>query len=205
MGFGKRKAGKILPKLKIGGNTGLICLADRVFENGEWQTVGTNIEPEDFRAIFDLQNAEIGWIDFPRGGPPDMKLVPVGQDLGEAPSKKHKQGVRIIALMSGETGPREFLSTASGVWNGLSDLHDLYLSMAAANPGKVPVVGIEDMREETTTKGSSFEPVFSILKFVDRPGCLPADGIPPAVVAEKDPVPTSRRSARAHYDDEIPF
>jgi hypothetical protein len=133
--------------------------------------------------------------------------VPAGQDIGERPSKKHKEGARIITAMVDETGPRELLTTAIGVWNGLSELHDVYLSEAQDHPDKVPIVGITEMREETMGKGPSFEPVFVTLDWVDRPAYLPATGIPFTVAAKKkEPALTATPPSRAKDpDDEIPF
>ena len=59
-----------------------------------------NIEKDDFRAIFDLNNAQVGWIYFPKGSAPDTALVPAGHDPGDAPSDKHKEGVRVIVKMA---------------------------------------------------------------------------------------------------------
>jgi hypothetical protein len=56
-------------------------------------------------------------------------------------------------------------------------LHDAYLAAVDANPGKLPLVALDDIREVDNPSGTSFEPVFEIIDWVPRPTELPADGI----------------------------
>jgi len=101
---------------------------DRVHRDGEWQTEQHDVT-EGFEAIFDLANAEVGWIKFPKGAAPEMALKPVEEDIGERPSGDHKEGLRLIVKIPGDdAGPRELISTAYAVWHGIDELHDQYLA-----------------------------------------------------------------------------
>ena len=90
----------------------------------------------DFRAALDLANLEIGWVKFPRGAPPELHLVPAGQDIGKSPGEGFKQGIRLLALLSGEKAAREMFSTAGTVWDAIDDLHDDFLAERDDHPGR---------------------------------------------------------------------
>ena len=142
----RRSVGNILPRLKFDARIGQFLVEDRVRDTDDkWSTEQQNIAREDFRAIFDMKNVEVGWIDFPKGAPPDAKLVSGGNGApdrwGEAPSKSHKLGVRLIVKLDDtiDGSVRELMSTAVGLWSGLDSLHDDYTTGADQHPGEVPV------------------------------------------------------------------
>jgi hypothetical protein len=206
MSLGKRKAGSdFLPVLKYDARIGKFYLSDRVFQNGEWQTKQCNIERDDFRAVFDLDNAQVGWIYFPQGSAPDTKLVPAGQDAGDPPSEKHKEGVRVIVKMAEELGGdvRELMSTAAGLWNGIDALHDAYLAAIKDHAGQLPVVAVSEIHETKTRAGTSCAPVFEIVDWVPRPHDLPIKGMSPPVAVKKPP--GAAKTVPGSFDDSIPF
>ena len=90
MAFGKRKGsgGDFLPLLKYDARNGSLYLEDRVQTSRGWEKEHTNVGSA-FKGVFDLANAEVGWINFPRGSAPITQLVPAGQDIGEAPSEEN--------------------------------------------------------------------------------------------------------------------
>jgi hypothetical protein len=202
MGLGQRKSGgSFLPTMKYDARCGVIYTQDRVHRNGEWQTEQHDIT-EGFEAIFDLVNAEVGWINFPKGAPPEMTLRPVGEDIGARPSPDHKEGLRLIVKIPGDdAGPREFISTAYAVWRGI-DLHDQYLAAAESTKGLLPVVVLSDVKVVESVNGTSHEPIFSIVDWVPRPSDLPEKGIAPAEPKPKKPKPADKRG---DMDDVIPF
>ena len=123
----RRSVGNILPRLKYDARIGAFYTEDRVRDTDDvWRTEQGNIDRADFRAIFDMKNVEVGWLDFHRGAPPDAKLVPVGGEWGEAPSPKHKLGVRLIVKLDDtiDGSVRELMSTSVGLWAGVDFLHD---------------------------------------------------------------------------------
>jgi hypothetical protein len=174
MGLGQRKSsGSFLPTLKYDARCGVIYTQDRVHRDGEWQTEQHDVT-EGFEAIFDLANAEVGWIKFPKGAAPEMALKPVGEDIGERPSVDHKEGLRLIVKIPGDdAGPRELISTAYAVWHGIDELHDQYLATEESTKGLLAVVVLSDVKVVESANGTSHEPIFSIVDWVPRPSDLP--------------------------------
>ena len=67
----RRTVGNILPRLKYDARIGAFYTEDRVRDTDDvWRTEQGNIDRADFRAIFDMKNVEVGWLDFHRGAPP---------------------------------------------------------------------------------------------------------------------------------------
>jgi hypothetical protein len=214
MSLGKRKSGNdFLPPLKYDARVGQMILQDRVFVDGQWAPE-QRVVTDNFRAVFDLENLQRGWIEFPKGGAPKTVLVPAGVDPGDPPSDDHKEGLRIVVKMDDALGGdvRELMSTAVALWNGIDDLHDKYLAGVADHPGELPVVTLTGTREMKTHSGTSFVPIFAIADWVPRPAELPLAGIPtsqpkkastaakPATAAPSRPV-----AVKDDLNDEIPF
>jgi hypothetical protein len=172
MALGKRKD-QYLPLLKYDARTGVFALADRVQVDGEWQTKQTDVT-DNFRATLDLVNLQVGWISFPKDGPPEVKLVPVGQDIGECPGKGWKQGLRLVVKMAPALGGdvRELMSTALALWTAVDILHDEFCTAAADHVRELPVVVVSETRENKTTSGTTHTPVFEIAEWVPRPSDL---------------------------------
>jgi hypothetical protein len=206
MGLGKRKTTNIIPKLKFDGRIGKFYLSDRVLENGEWQTEQKNIEHDDFRAVFDLDNLQIGWINFPTGSGPDVKLVRAEHDYGDKPTAKHKEGIRLLVQMDDQLSGdvRELMSTANGLWNAIDTLHDGYLADRDKYPGKLPIVVVSGMLETGSGTSKSYEPVFTISEWVPRPASLPLEGIPVSETKKKPAVAAASPKAK-DPNDQIPF
>jgi hypothetical protein len=201
MALGQRKSGSsFLPTLKYDARCGVVYTQDRVHRNGEWQTEQHDVT-EGFKAIFDLANAEVGWIKFPKGAAPEMTLRSVGEDIGERPSKDHKEGLRLVVKIPGDdAGPREFINTSYAVWRGVDELHDQYLAAEESTEGLLPVVVLSDVKVIEGASGTSHEPTFSIVDWVPRPSDLPAKGIAPAA-----PKPKSKLKPTDDLDDALPF
>jgi hypothetical protein len=172
MSLGQRKSGggSILPLLKFDARHGSLHLEHSVKGFNGWQREQTDVGSR-FRAVFDLANVQVGWVKFPRGAAPLTVLVPVGQDPGEPPDDDYKDGFRLLALMDESLGGgvHEFMSTSVSAWNGVSALHDTYLAERDRHPGQLPLVGVKEIVERAYANGNSFEPVFTILKWVPRP------------------------------------
>src|SRR5262245_58777601 len=207
MGFGKRKSGgsNILPLLKFDARNGSLHTETRVPAgfNG-WEKVQTDVGTR-FRAVFDLANAQVGWIKFPRGGAPETVLVPVGQDAGEAPDPDHHEGFRILVLMDASLGGgvHEFMSTSVSTWNGVSALHDAWLAGVGSHPGDLPLVGLSEIVKRAYANGTSFEPVFTIIGWAPRPEEFgPQQDTTPK---QSPPKPAPTRRAMADIGDEILF
>jgi hypothetical protein len=179
MALGKRSSKEFLPVMKFDARNGTFSLIERVQAvGGEWQSVASKIEPEDFRAIPALDDLEVGWLGFTTGKP-DVVMVAAGSDVparwGDPPSDHHKLGIRLLWKMASDLGGgiREMMGTSIGLWNGVDRLHDDYMAAAPDHPGQLPIVGVTEVVEKKTPNGSSFEPCFVIIGWKDRPTDLP--------------------------------
>ena len=54
-------------------------LQDRVYIGRNWQTKKRDVTDK-FKAAFDLERVQRGWLRFPKGAAPDVTLVPAGED-----------------------------------------------------------------------------------------------------------------------------
>jgi hypothetical protein len=168
--LGKRKSASAQydPVLKFDARNGKIVRCDRVQEGGEWVTVPHEIPLADFEAVFDVANLKVGWICF---SPPDFKLVPVGEDYGDPPSDKHKEGFRVRVLLRDGAGDgwHEVSATSIALWDSMSELHGEWEAGHAEHRGQLPVVGVEEMISKTTAQGTSYRPAFTIKDWIVMP------------------------------------
>src|SRR5262249_1799175 len=152
----------------------------RVDRNSNGEVEQTTIV--DLKAIFDLENLQVGWIAFNAGSPPSFKLVRAGQDIGNAPSDKHRQGLRLRVRLAGDKGvAREFSSTAATLWNAIDRLHDEFERDRGKHSGKLPYVHLAKIEQVRTLLGVVFSPTFEIISWVVRPAELT---IAPSQVAD---------------------
>jgi hypothetical protein len=206
MGLGKRKGQEFLPRLKYDARSGALYLEDRVNNRGTWESQQRDVT-KDFRAIFDLETVEAGWMHFPKGAAPDLVLVPAGQDWGDAPTPDHKQGFRLLAKMPPELGGgvREFISTALATWNAIDALHTAYANQADKHPGQLPIVKLTEVVETRSANGASFTPIFEITDWAPRPVDMPTgQGATTNGGAERKPAKPAQRG-RDDFDTSIPF
>jgi hypothetical protein len=105
----------------------------------------------------------------------------------------------VIGHMDFPKGSRELMSTSIGFLNGLDRLHDLFEEGQLKHPDMLPVVTLVDALKVEMPNGTSFEPVFGIESWVERPPELPEEGIPLATMDKK---PTNKHGG---MDDALPF
>jgi len=165
--------GEIIPIIKFDCRSGRMFRRDRV--NGEDNVVDIS---RTFKAVFDFENIEVGYINFDTGTAPDFQVVRFGEKQPDRPSEKHKPGVRLLVKLTKELGGdlRELASTARAFLRGIDELHTAYGAGAAANAGKLPVVVLKDTVAITTGEGArkstNYSPVFEIVGWVARPADL---------------------------------
>ena len=214
MGIGRRKTSTgNLGKWVWDARAGKSYTEDRVYsERDGWNSEQHPIENDKFRAAFDMANLQVGWIAYLKGEGLNAKLVPVGEDYGDPPSDKYKEGLRLLMKMDASLGGevRKSVSTWLMVWAAIDALHDEYLAGVANHAGKLPVVDIADTHEETTKAGTFLTPVFKIVGWLPRPPELPASGIPLVRRVKKDKADNNGgdnyvRPQSTDMDDEIPF
>ena len=187
MSIGKRRGIGSNPLLKFDARNGSFYRVDRN-TNGEVEQ--TSIV--DLKAIFDLANLEVGWIRFDAGAPPSFKMVRAGQDISNAPSDKHRQGLRLRVRLAGDKGvAREFSSTAATLWNAVDRLHDEFERNRGKHSGKLPYVHLAKLEQVRTLLGVVFSPTFEIISWVVPPAELtpaaPEVANPAGVDVELDP------------------
>jgi hypothetical protein len=175
MGFGKRitgGGGNFLPILKIDASSGTIYVEVRERDDyGNWGKVQRTISLDEFRAGFDLERAERGWIRFPRGSAPETRLVPLNVDPGAAPAGEGwKEGFRLIAVIDGTAF--EFMSTSVACWIAFSAAHDAWEAERSKHIGDMPVLGVKAFHKRSYGMGTSFEPEMALLGWMRRPSEL---------------------------------
>jgi hypothetical protein len=141
------------------------------------------------RFIADLENAEAGWMRFGENMAPDFKLVRCkdlldGKPYPEAPEVRdkdgkllYKKGFRMMVkledkLAGGRPSVRELASNSFVVTTAIDGLLRAYWEDGHRQPGKLPVIAVEDWTEVKGGHGSNFQPQFLIKRLVDRPADL---------------------------------
>lgn len=169
-----------LPIIKYDARSGRLSRRDR--ENGENNDVDIT---RSFKAIFDFDNVEIGWINFNTGGAPDYRVrryadgVKVDKpEVAEGEDNYFKRGFRILVKLSKECGGdvREFSSNAAACLDGIKNLMDAYDAGSKSNAGKLPVVEFKDSVAKSSSGGAlkttNYVPVWEIVGWVKRPDDL---------------------------------
>lgn len=182
MGFGMNydtQTGDIVPIIKYDARAGRLFRIDRA------DGVNTPVDiTANFKAVLDLENVEAGFMNFDTGGAPDFVLVPLGEQMPQKPSDKHRQGVRLMLKLSKECAApgvladgkgdiREIASVAKAALRGFDELHTLYQAGEKQNPGKLPVVTLKTtlpiQSGSGAQKSTNYQPVFQIVQWVPRP------------------------------------
>lgn len=202
------------PIIKYDGRAGRIHRIDRSNASGSWETNEVEIT-KGFQAIFDLENIETGWLNFPAGGAPDIRTVKIGNPLPERPSDKHRSGFRVFMKLGKSCGGdlREMAANAKVSIAGMDALYDAYLAGAKENPGKLPVVTLSDTlqvksegkdaqgNKQTST---NYQPVWEIVSWADRPAELSGDvGNPATEPKAAEPVKTAPAKELVSADNEF--
>lgn len=207
MAFGfsyESNAGDIVPVLKFDARAGRFFRVDR--SDGQNNPVDIT---QNFKAVMDFENIEVGYINFPAGAAPEFRMVPIGSAMPENPGGKFRQGIRMMLKLGKDCGGdiREIATTAKAVLGAFDTCHNEYLAGAAANPGKLPVVSLETTvpivtqgRDEkgNPVKTTNYAPVFKIASWVNRPDDLvfvPKGGGTAPASAASAPAPAAQAAA----------
>lgn len=170
MNYESTSGGDFLPIVKYDARAGRIFRVDRA------DRVNTPVDiTRTFKAVMDLENIEVGWLDFNTGSAPVFALAPLGAPFPANPGGQAKQGVRLMMKLSKECGGdvREMATSAKAAMRGIDDLHTAYETGEKENPGKLPVVVLKDTIAITSEgqgqKTTNYQPVFEIAGWVARP------------------------------------
>lgn len=187
---------------------------------GRWfaKTADGDVDITDnFTAVFDFEQIEVGWLLFVAGTAPVTVTQQISEGLPPKPATgDFKQGFKMnITLPSSlaRGGPRELSSTARALIGVIDRLHTEYEAAPEKSEGKLPVL---KMSGTTTveTKGPSgttrnYAPNLSIVSWVDRPASLPKRGAPvvaapaaaPPATGSKAVPPPSKKAASVDLAD----
>jgi hypothetical protein len=215
----------IVPVIKYDARAGRFTRVDRTLVNGSYVTDNVDITKE-FKAVFDMENVEVGFLKFMPAVAPEFKLVKLGQPVPAKPTDPNfKQGVRFMLKLHSSCGGdvREQASSAAAFMRGFDVLHTEYETLKAANPGKLPVVVLTTTEAVTTgsgqTKSTNYQPHFTITGWAPRPSDLvfvgkadgtaqklagstpPSGGTPPSTGSTVVPPPNKAAAATAGADD----
>lgn len=203
------------PIIKYDARAGRIFRVDRSQDGGgTWQTDNVEIT-QDFQAIMDLENIQVGWLHFPAGAAPSISVVKFGEAMPAKPSPDHKQGFRLLMKLGKTCGGdvREMASNAAVSIAGIDDLHTAYTEGSKANPGLVPVVKLKTTTAITKSgkdasgkpqSSTNYQPVWEIVKWVERPAELAAGTAEPpaqAAQAQQAAAPAQAVASSAADDD----
>lgn len=205
--FDAPAATDFLPFIKYDARGGHVFRVDRG-DDGTSENVNIT---RSFKAVIDVENIELGWIEFNEAGvAPRFALAHNSLETLAKPEGKFKKGIRMRMKLSKECGGdiREFASNAVAVVNAVGALLSAYDEVAPANSGKVPVVTLGDpvtivsniKTDKGTMKATNYQPVFEIVNWVPRPVDLPAIEVvqqPKAAVPPASSAPPSTGATRS--------
>ena len=170
------EGGDIIPYVKYDSRAGRVSRSDR--KQGSDGSYGNEIVDitTNFRAVFDMENIEVGYLMFAAGAAPQMIVSSLGKPMPNKPTGDGwKQGVRFMLKLHASCGGdvREMSSNAASFLRGFDRLHTEYEAGKVANPGKLPIVSLVSTQPVTSGQGAkkstNYEPHFSISGWAPRP------------------------------------
>ncbi len=175
---------------------------------------GDEVEITNPVLAIDMANIRTGWIYYPEGAGPEKVWDPSPEIAAPKPPgpKKFKRGFEVQVIGNADIpgtnqriGLREFSSTASNVITSILRMHAEYEAGLAANPGKVPVYSCAAVKPINGSYGVNYEPLFKLVKWVERSYVAEFDlNAPLAPAAKRDQISTSPQrmnGASGHHTD----
>jgi len=176
--------GDFIPIIKYDAKAGRFFRVDRVEGINGWESQPVDITDE-FKALADLENVEVGPINFNTGGAPSFLLArrdevadpknPVG--LPQAPDSNHKPGVRVMLKLSaacgGDKRVRELAQNSRAFLGAIDKVIQLYLAEKDQHPGMLPVIALDGkpvgVKSGSGTRSSTnYHPKFKIVQWAPR-------------------------------------
>jgi hypothetical protein len=137
----------------------------------------------------------------------------------------YRNGFRVPVAGNAIGGVREMAGNSAALINGMNALHTAFEAAPEAAMGKIPVVKMTSADPVKAGQATNYQPVFSIVSWVDRPDVLgprtvpapravsvPVSQMPPAQVAAMAAASMPTRQATtqpahapAMADSEMPF
>lgn len=194
-----------LPVLAYNAKAGRLFLLDRKQQaDGDWVTVKTDVTMAQPAFAVDFGRLETGWIHFSNVAP-QWSMAFYGQMMPAQPDSpgftaagkalRFKAGFRIPVISQAIGGVREFAGNAGALINGMNELHTQFEESPDARAGKIPLVKMTNVIEVRAGQASNFQPVFTILRWVERPADLLGPRVVPPPGAQaaalRPPVPSA--------------
>lgn len=168
--------GDIIPFVKFDARAGRFFRRDRTQDSSGNYTSNDVDITNNFKAVVDMENIEVGYIKFNSASAPEFQLVKLGDPMPHKPGAEgFKQGARIMMKLHASCGGdvREASSNAAAFLKGVDELHTAYEAQKAANPGKLPIVTLQTTIPITSGSGqkksTNYQPVFEIVGWAPRP------------------------------------
>jgi hypothetical protein len=175
MSLGLQPRGAFTPYIKYDARAG------RWFKKADGADVDVT---NGFAALFDFEEIQIGWMQFPTGAAPIYCTQHISMGIPPQPQGDFKQGFRMNLALPGALGGGvfELSSTAAALINEIDKLHTEYAQAPEAAQGKLPVVQMNgttvveskgrDKNGQTQTS-RNYAPNLAIVAWVDRPATMP--------------------------------
>lgn len=215
LGFSENTGGGSdrLDYLKYNARAGRLYRVDRENDGSGWVTSETEIT-NNFTAVADIENIEVGWMHFPTGAAPVFRLSKIGEPKPARPNADFTEGFRLVMKLSaataeGKSAIRELTGNAKVIRKGMDELHNEYLEGIKDNPGKLPVVKLEKtipvVIENKHGKQTNYQPVFKIIKWVPRPEDLqPVASVPASSAPASAPPSTGSKTVAPPAAAKVP-
>ena len=197
---GGNSGSKFMQAVKFDAKSGDLVAVNRIpMPDMTWEKEDVEITYP-VKVIMDLAAIKVGWITFaPKY---HAEWADAGQKIPAKPSDEHKQAI-YLKLFFKDHGLREFTPTSKTVLRAVDQLHDAYLAVADAHPGKFPVVtieGTETVKVQTPQGELRFKaPKWSISGWTD----WPSEEAKPAAATATKPAPKKAAAAAPAEDEEF--
>lgn len=139
-------------------------------KDGYWQRRenGAMVAMDEWAAIVDFANIEVGWINFSDGAPVFL-LTRYGEPPVPDPEpgvphrdRKFNQGFKATVVLPDGLGPHEFSSNAKGTCGEVYKMLLQYGSSEEAKAGKLPVVKCVGIEKRKSGKHSNPVPIWKL-------------------------------------------
>lgn len=173
---GGSEGGDILAYVKYDARAGRVSRSDRKQQpDGSFANDIVDITSS-FKAVFDMENIEVGYLLFTAGAAPQTMVVALGSPMPHKPAADGwKQGVRFMMKLHASCGGdvREMSGNAASFLRGFDELHSAYEAAKGSNPGKLPIVSLVSTQPVTSGQGAkkstNYQPHFAITGWAARP------------------------------------
>ena len=169
---------------------------------GRWYIKGENgdVEVANPEFVADFENIQTGWFYFSAGNAPERVMDVSLSQKAPKPDRTYvdkagntkdcfKRGFALDVFSNHHFGGVvELSSTSAALSVPISYLYDQYEAAPESKQGLLPVVKFVQANPVTGKHGTNYEPVFQLVKWVNRPDELQTD-LSPAVETSVQPAP----------------